>query len=194
MGLGILLMLDGEGRTMQGYGGKPAAPLARPGAGAWAALTLFGLVSWWGLWGAAVEHTAVPNGFDWFCSAALLGTVVSRWLARYCVERLTAPTPRGQWWFNSGRAVEVGAALILPGAACWLAFRIIRAHRRAGTHRLGLSALWMLWALSGLTGQATLGYPIALFTASLLNAAAIATLMCLESRPDAHVPTRFAAC
>ena len=161
MGLSILLVLDGEGRTMQGYGGKPTAPLARQGAGTWAALTLFGLASWWGLWGAAVEHAAVPNGFG---------------------------------WFNSGRAVEVGAALILPGAACRLAFRIIRAHRREETHRLGLSALWMLWALSGLIGQATLGYPRALFTASLLNAAAIATLMCLESRPNAHVLTRFAAC
>lgn len=168
---------------MQGYGRKPVAPLTRPGVGTWAALALFGLVSWWGLWGAAVEHTDVPNGFDWICSAAVLGIAVSRWLTRYCVERLTARTPCSEWWFDSGRAVEVGAALLLPGAACWLAFRIILAQRRAGVRRSGRSALWMVWALSGLTGLATLGYPVALFAASLFNAAAIAALMCLETRP-----------
>lgn len=179
---------------MQGYGRKPVAPLARPGAGAWTALVLFGLVSWCGLWGAAVEHTDVPNGFDWLCSAAFLGIVVSRWLTRYCVERFAAPTPGSEGWFDSGRAIEVGAVLLLPGAACWLAFRIIRAHRRAGTHRLKLTTLWTLWALAGAAGQVALplGSSVVLFTASLLNAAAIATLMWMETKPNRQVASRLA--
>ena len=171
---------------MQGYGRKPVARLARPGAGAWMALGLFGLVSLWGLWGAAADHTDDPSAFDWLFSVVFLGIVVARWLTRFCVERLTPPTPRSEWWFNSGRAIEVGAALLLPGAACWLAFRIIRAHRRAGTQQFGLTALWALWALAGATGQAALllNSSVALFAASLLNAAAIATLMWIEPKPN----------
>ena len=85
-----------------------------------------------------------------------LGIAVSRWLTRYCVERL--------------------------------AFRIIRDHRRTGTHRFGLTVLWMLWALAGTTGQAALALnsSVALFAASLLNAAAIATLMWLEPKPTSR--------
>ena len=177
---------------MQGYGRKPVEPLARPGAGTWAALALFSLVSWWGLWGAAVEHTDVPNGFDWLCSMAFVGIAVSRWLARYGVERFTTSTSRSEWWFNSGRAIEVGAALLIPGAACWLAFRVILAHTRAGTRRFHLSVLWALWAVSGTTGPALLEHPVALFAACLLNAAAIATLMCLEPKPRHQSTTRIA--
>lgn len=165
---------------MQGYGRKPVAPLTRPGAGTWTALALFSLVSWWGLYGAAVEHTDVPNNFDWLCSASLVGIAVSRWLSRYGAERLNASTPGNEWWFNSGRTIEVGIALLIPGAACWLALRIVLAHARAGTCRFRLSALWTLWALSGTTGLAMLDHPMALFADCLLNAAAIAALMWLE--------------
>jgi hypothetical protein len=74
----------------------------------------------------------------------------------------------------------------LYGAACWIAFRIVLAHARAGTHRFHLSALWALWALSGTTGLAMFDFSVVLFAACLLNAAAIAALMLLEPKPDRH--------
>ncbi|WP_034263717.1 hypothetical protein [Actinospica robiniae] len=161
--------------------------------GTWTALLLFGIVSWWGLWGTAVEHVDVPNGFDWLCSVSLVGIAVSRWLTRYGADRLNYTQPGRERWFNSGRAIEVGVVLLVPGAACWLAMKIIAAHRRAGTQRAVVSILWALWALSGAAGLATAANPAALFVASLINAAAIGTLMLLETKPGRQNESRLAA-
>jgi len=183
--------------------GLNVAPLARPRTGTWVAFVLFGLCSWWGLWAAAVEHTAVPNGFDWFFSASLVGIGVSRWLARYGAMRFRKPQRPGTGWLDSGRAVAVGAVLLIPGAAFWFALRVMladrrrRAVRRPGTAQRGRTALWALWALAGTAGQVVMIWAMAtndpstdltpeilLGVASLLNAAAIATLMCIEPKAD----------
>ena len=178
------------------------APLARPRVGTWVALALFGLCSWWGLWGATVEHTGVPNGFGWLLSASLLGVGVSRWLARYGAARLRKPLQPGTGWLDSGRAVDVGAVLLIPGAACWFALRVMRADdrrrgptRSQGAVQRGRTALWALWALAGTAGQAAMIWAFAtsvpsadltpdivLGAASLLNAAAIGMLMYTDSK------------
>ncbi len=181
------------------HSGLPVMPRARPGAGTWIALALFGLISWWLLWAAAIEPTNGPTGYDWVFTAALAGIVVSRWLARYAAERLGPPAPSGKGWFDSGSAIYVGAALLVPGSACWLILRIILAYHRQTTRgrsrRLchALTALWASWALAGTTGQIILIWelmtgvsgtdvmPDIIFgAASLLNAASITALMCIE--------------
>ena len=179
----------------------------RPGAGTWVALALFGLISWWGLWGAAVEHTQVPNGFDWFFCAALAGIAVSRWLARYGAQQLTPGSTPGNGRLGSGSALYIGATLLLPGSACWLALRNMPARRREqpdgrpSPPRFARAALWALWALAGTTGQITMIWAlmtnspstdvtpdIILGAASLLNAASITVLMCVE--PTVHTSAR----
>lgn len=181
----------------------PVTALTRPGVGTWTALALVGLLSWWGLWGEVVEHTSIPNGFDLLISVALAGTAISRWLARYGAARL-APNPQpGRGWFDSGKALYVGAALLLPGSACWLALRSTlasrrkRSLRRTRTSSRELAVLWILWAIAGTTGQAVLIWSITMKASStdltpdiimqaaiLLNVAAIAVLMCLEPKAD----------
>jgi hypothetical protein len=184
---------------MLGSGSKSVVPLSRPGTGTWAALAMFALVSWWGLYSAAVERTIAPNGFDWFASMVLAGIAVSRWLAGYGTERVTAAPPGKTGTFDSGDAVAVGIALVIPGGSCWLAARAVLAHRRGETNRRTCSALWMVWAVAGTTGQAifiwtgALTPSVVLFAASLLNVAAIAALMLLEPISDGDVRKRFGA-
>jgi hypothetical protein len=188
---------------MVDHGNTSVAALARPGGGTWTALALVVFFAWWGLWGEAVEHAGVPNGFDLFFSVALAGVAISRWLARYGAARLAPNARAGKGWFDSGNALYVGAALLLPGSACWLALRSVMAGRRkrsAGRTRetsRGLAALWILWAAAGTTGQTVsvwamsstdpstdLGPDIVLQAGVLLNVAAMAALMCLEPRVD----------
>jgi hypothetical protein len=182
---------------MLDHDNTPVAALTRPGVGTWTALAPISLFSWWGLWGEGVEHASVPNGFDLFISVALAGIAISRWLAKYGAARL-APTPQpGKGWFDSGNALYVGAALLLPGSACWLALRTTLTNRRKRTSSPGLAALWMLWAIAGTAGQAVLIWPITthdpspdltpdiiMQAAILLNVTAIAVLMCLEPKAN----------
>ena len=176
-------------------------PLTRPGAGTWVTLALFALTSWWGLWGAVVKHTTVPDGFGWFASVTIAGIAVSRWLAPYGAERLASTPGAGTGWFDLGHGASVGVALLLPGAACWFALRAVLAGRR-GTMagplrkaRSALASLWALWALAGTTGQIVMIWATltndpssdltpeaVLDVASLLNVIAIAALMCLEPK------------
>jgi hypothetical protein len=188
-------MCTGEGAVPDRLGkplGEPAEPLRRPGAGTAVALAVFAFVSWWGLWSPAVEHTAAPNGFDWLASLALAGIAVSRWLARYGAERLIRTPPRKAGLFDSGDAFSIGFVLIVPGGACWFAVRAVLAQRRKARNRLGYSALWLLWALAGTTGQvifpwsADLTPSIVFFAACMLNVAAIAALMFLEPTSKPH--------
>lgn len=192
----------GQGEDfMLGRNDGSVAALTRPGPGTWTALALVGLVAGQGLWGEVVEHTSVPNGFGLLLSIALAGIAASRWLARYGAARL-APNPRpGSGWFDSGSALYVGAALLLPGSACRLALRSALADRsgrspdRTRKTRVGFAVLWTLWAAAGTTGQIVLLWALAahdpstdltpdivLQAAVLLNAAAIAALMCLEPK------------
>ncbi|MBR7834138.1 hypothetical protein KDL01_12750 [Actinospica durhamensis] len=188
------------------------AALARPGGGTWTALALVGLFAWWGLWGEAVEHTSVPNGFVLLFSLALAGIAVSRWLARYGAVRLVPSARAGAGWFDSGSALYVGVALLLPGSACWLALRSVRVGRlkrsagRTRETRLGLAALWMLWAVAGTAGQTVplvwamasndpgtgLAPEIILQAGILLNVAAMGALMYLEPRADPSAERRSA--
>lgn len=181
----------------------PVAALTRPGAGTWTTLALVGFFSWWGLWGEGVEHASVPNGFDLFVSVSLAGIAISRWLARYGAARL-APNPQpGRGWFDSGEALYVGAALLLPGSACWFALRSALANRRKRSPRrtrktgLALATLWILWAIAGTAGQVVLILSITaqdsntdltpdiiVQAAILLNVAAMAALMYLEPKAD----------
>jgi hypothetical protein len=166
-------------------------------------LALVGFLSWSGLWGEGVEHTAVPNGFDLFAAVALAGIAISRWLARYGAARLVPKPQPGKGWFDSGKALYVGVALLLPGSACWLALRSTlasrhrRSPRRTPAMSRGLAALWTLWALAGTAGQFVLIWSIAsrdpgtdltpdiiMQAAILLNAASITALMCLEPKTD----------